>query len=52
MLSKCFAVIIPLLSYQLTLIHTQSTYAKMQCYYFLYAYMHVYIYVYKKFIQK
>ena len=30
MLSKCFAVIIPLLSCQLTLIHTQS----MQCYYF------------------
>ena len=28
MLSKCFAVIIPLLSCQLTLIHTQSTYAK------------------------
>ena len=44
MLSKCFAVIIPLLSCQLTLIHTQS----MQCYYFnayashnVYTYMHV-----------
>ena len=42
MLSKCFAVIIPLLSCQLTLIHTQS----MQYYYFnAYAGHNVYTYM-------
>ena len=46
--SKCFAMIIPLLSYQLTLIQTQSTYATMQCCYFLMhmpAIMYTYTYV-------